>query len=60
MTAAASWSASRATSRVRRFVLLPRDFSVDGGELSPALKLRRRVIYEKYRDRIERMYAEAA
>jgi long-chain acyl-CoA synthetase len=44
--------------QVKRFVLLPRDFSVEGGELSPALKLRRRVIHEKYKDRIERMYAD--
>jgi len=46
--------------QVKRFVLLPRDFSLEGGELSPALKLRRRVIHGKYKDRIERMYAEAS
>jgi long-chain acyl-CoA synthetase len=46
--------------QVKRFVLLPRDFSLEGGELSPSLKLRRRVIHEKYKDKIERMYADAA
>ncbi|MBI2355532.1 MAG: long-chain fatty acid--CoA ligase [Deltaproteobacteria bacterium] len=43
---------------IKRFVLLPRDFSIEGGELTPTLKLRRKVIYEKFKDRIEGMYAE--
>jgi long-chain acyl-CoA synthetase len=43
---------------IKKFVLLPRDFSIDGGELTPTLKLRRKVINDKYKDRIERMYAE--
>ncbi|TWJ19850.1 AMP-dependent synthetase/ligase [Geobacter argillaceus] len=43
---------------IKKFVLLPRDFSIDGGELTPTLKLRRKVIHDKYKDRIERMYAE--
>src|SRR5205814_109754 len=34
--------------KVRRFALLDRDFSVDSGELTPTLKLKRRVIAEKY------------
>jgi long-chain acyl-CoA synthetase len=43
---------------IKKFELLPRDFSIEGGELTPTLKLRRKVIAEKYKDRIERMYAE--
>lgn len=43
---------------IKRFTLLPRDFSIEGGELTPTLKLRRKVIYEKYKDKIERMYAD--
>jgi len=43
---------------LKKFVLLPRDFSIDGGELTPTLKLRRKVIYEKYKDKIEGMYVE--
>jgi len=43
---------------IKKFTLLPRDFSIEDGELTPTLKLRRKVISEKYKDRIERMYAE--
>lgn len=43
---------------IKKFILLPRDFSVDGGELTPTLKLRRKVIYSKYRERIERLYLD--
>jgi long-chain acyl-CoA synthetase len=34
--------------KVRRFALLERDFTTDSGELTPTLKLKRRVIHEKY------------
>jgi long-chain acyl-CoA synthetase len=43
---------------IKKFVLLPRDFSIEGGELTPTLKLKRKVIYEKYKDKIEGMYAD--
>ena len=42
--------------RVRRVALLPEDFSIDGGELTPTLKVKRRVIDEKYHDLIEEIY----
>ena len=41
---------------IKKFILLPRDFSVEGEELTPTLKLKRKVIYSKYQDRIERLY----
>jgi long-chain acyl-CoA synthetase len=43
---------------IKKFILLPRDFSVDGGELTPTLKLRRKVVYTKYQQRIERLYLD--
>ncbi len=45
--------------RVKRVALLTRELSVAGGELTPTLKVKRRVVDEKYRDVIERIYAEA-
>jgi long-chain acyl-CoA synthetase len=44
---------------IKRFVLLPTEFTVDGGELTPTLKLRRKQIVEKYGEKIEEMYAES-
>ncbi|MDD2850859.1 MAG: long-chain fatty acid--CoA ligase [Desulfuromonadaceae bacterium] len=43
---------------IKKFVLLAHDFSIEGGELTPTLKLRRKVIYEKYKHRIEDMYTD--
>ncbi len=43
--------------QVKKFTLLPRAFSVEQGELTPTLKLRRRTIESNYRDEIDGMYA---
>ena len=43
--------------QVKKFELLPNEWTVDGGELTPTLKLKRKVIMEKYRDAIDRIYA---
>lgn len=42
---------------IRKFTILPRDFSIDSGELTPTLKLKRKVVYEQWADRIEGLYA---
>ncbi len=41
---------------IKKFVIVDEDFSVDTGELTPTMKLKRRVIHEKYRSLIESMY----
>jgi long-chain acyl-CoA synthetase len=41
---------------IKKFVLLPRDFSIEGGELTPTLKLKRKKIYTMYQDKIEQLY----
>ena len=44
--------------KVKKFFLLPNAFSVEEGELTNTLKLKRKVILEKYGEEIERMYIE--
>ena len=42
---------------IKKVALLPRELSVDGGELTPTLKLKRRIIHERHRETIEALYA---
>ncbi|KKD59140.1 long-chain fatty acid--CoA ligase [Grimontia sp. AD028] len=42
--------------QVKKFTLLPSEFSMAQGELTPTLKLRRKVILERYKKQIEAMY----
>ena len=44
--------------RIKKIALLENEFTIEGGELTPTLKVKRRVIDEKYRDVIEELYAE--
>jgi long-subunit acyl-CoA synthetase (AMP-forming) len=43
--------------QVKRFALLSSELSTDGDELTPTMKLKRRVIHEKYKDVIEALYS---
>lgn len=43
--------------RIRRIALLPEEFTIDKGELTPTLKVKRRVIDERYGDLIEELYS---
>ena len=45
--------------RIKAFHLLTNDFSIETGELTPTLKVKRRVIVQKYRAEIDAMYAAA-
>ncbi len=44
--------------QVKKFALLPKEWSVDGGEMTPKLSLKRKVITEKYQDIIEEIYSQ--
>jgi long-chain acyl-CoA synthetase len=43
--------------RIRRVALLPNEFTIDGGELTPTLKVKRKVIDERFGDVIEELYS---
>lgn len=45
--------------QVKRFALLPKEFSIDGGELTPKLSFKRKVILEKNAEIIEKIYKDA-
>ncbi|XP_065576536.1 long-chain-fatty-acid--CoA ligase ACSBG2-like isoform X2 [Artemia franciscana] len=53
---AANAKAISNAQKIQKWTLLPKDFSVHGGELGPTLKLKRAVVYEKYAPFIEEMY----
>lgn len=44
--------------QVKRFTLLPKPFTMDNGELTNTLKLKRRVVNENYKAAIDKMYEE--
>jgi len=43
--------------QIKRFTILPRDFSQDEGELTPTLKLRRKIVHEHFADEIDQLYS---
>tara|TARA_B100001123_G_C15276793_1_gene1012474 strand:+ start:245 stop:2020 length:1776 start_codon:yes stop_codon:yes gene_type:complete len=43
--------------QVKKFLILPRDFTIDDGELTPTLKIRRKQINENWSELIESIYA---
>ena len=45
--------------KIKRFTLLPAPFTLERGELTNTLKIRRKVVYEHYAEVIEKMYREA-
>jgi len=44
--------------QIKRFDLIPTEFTIEGGELTPTLKVRRRVVEQKYKAVIDALYAE--
>jgi len=41
---------------IQKFEIIKDDFTIEGNELTPTLKLKRRIVLEKYKDIIEKMY----
>jgi long-chain acyl-CoA synthetase len=46
--------------QIRHVVVLPREFSVEDGELSPAMKVKRRVVESRYGAQIDAAYETAS
>ena len=43
--------------QIKKFELLPAEWSLDTGEMTPKMSLKRKVVMEKFRDALERIYA---
>ncbi len=43
--------------QIKKFTILPMPWSVESGEVTPTLKMKRKVVNQKFEDEIERMYA---
>ena len=54
---AANSAVSRAES-IRRFAILPRELSLEAGDLTPSLKLRRQAVLEAFPEYLEALYAD--
>jgi len=44
---------------IQKFIVVPQDFTLETGELTITMKLKRRIVVERYNDQIEQIYAEA-
>ena len=44
--------------QIKKFVLIDQDFTIEGGELTPTMKVRRKVVEKKYEAQIAALYAE--
>jgi len=43
--------------QVKKFELLPKEWSIETGEMTPKMSLKRKVIMEKYKTALDRIYA---
>lgn len=59
-TALDTYNSTKAVSRaqrVQKFAILPEEFTVDGGDLTPTMKLKRSAVAQKYAEVVEQLYA---
>ena len=55
------YSANFATyERVKKIILLDGDFEIEKGELTPSLKVRRNIVEDKYKDKIDKLYQDGS
>jgi long-chain acyl-CoA synthetase len=43
--------------QIKKFELLPKEWSIETGEMTPKMSLKRKIIMEKYKDAVERIYS---
>jgi long-chain acyl-CoA synthetase len=43
--------------QVRQFIILDRDLTVEDGEITPNMKVKRKVVEDRYRDQLDELYA---
>jgi len=52
----ANKNSSSQAQRIQKFAIIPKDFTIEGNELTPTMKLKRRIVVDKYNVDIEKMY----
>jgi long-chain acyl-CoA synthetase len=45
--------------QIKKFRILDRDFSIEGGELTPTMKIKRKAVMENFKSYVDDMYSEA-
>jgi long-chain acyl-CoA synthetase len=50
---------AQAGQKLKRVMVVPDEFTIENGALTPIMKLRRRVIEDRYRREIDELYAQA-
>ena len=49
-------AAASKVDKIKKFKLMPQEFSLETGEITPTLKIKRRILMQKYAQEIENLY----